>query len=103
MKASGANPASYPMGIRGSLPGGKAAGAWSWPLPPSAEVKEWVELYLHSPNTPLWRGAQLKHRDNFTFTLTFTFKFTFSIEQKLKFTIQMQSFLIFLDLPEGIF
>jgi hypothetical protein len=26
-----------------------------------------VELYLHSPNTPSWRGAQLKHRDNFTF------------------------------------
>jgi len=20
------------------------------------------------PNTPLWRGAQLKHRDNFAFT-----------------------------------
>jgi hypothetical protein len=20
------------------------------------------------PNTPLWRGAHLKHRDNFTFT-----------------------------------
>jgi hypothetical protein len=36
--------------------------------PSSAEVKEWVELYLHSPNTPPWRGAQLKHRDNFTFT-----------------------------------
>jgi len=34
----------------------------------SAEVKEWVELYLQSPNTPSWRGAQLKHRDNFTFT-----------------------------------
>jgi hypothetical protein len=32
-----------------------------------AEVKECVELYLHSPNTPSWRGAQLKHRDNFTF------------------------------------
>jgi hypothetical protein len=29
-------------------------------LPPSsAEVKEWVELCLHSPNTPSWRGAQL--------------------------------------------
>jgi len=28
-----------------------------------------VELYLHSPNTPSWRGAQLKHRDNFTFYL----------------------------------
>jgi hypothetical protein len=34
----------------------------------SAEVKECVELYLHSPSTPSWRGAQLKHRDNFTFT-----------------------------------
>jgi hypothetical protein len=21
-----------------------------------------MELYLHSPNTPSWRGAQLKHR-----------------------------------------
>jgi hypothetical protein len=27
--------------------------------PSSAEVKEWVELYLHYPNTPSWRGAQL--------------------------------------------
>jgi hypothetical protein len=26
--------------------------------PSSAEVKGWVELYLHSPNTPSWRGAQ---------------------------------------------
>jgi len=37
--------------------------------PSSAEVKEYVELYLHFPNTPPWRGAQLKHRDNFTFCL----------------------------------
>jgi hypothetical protein len=29
---SGVHPASYPMGTRGSFPGGKAAGAWSWPL-----------------------------------------------------------------------
>jgi hypothetical protein len=28
-----------------------------------------VELYLHSPSTPPWRGAQLKYRDNFTFYL----------------------------------
>jgi hypothetical protein len=28
--------------------------------PSSAEVEEWVELYLHSPNTPSWRGAQLE-------------------------------------------
>jgi hypothetical protein len=27
--------------------------------PSSAEVKEGVELYLHSPNAPSWRGAQL--------------------------------------------
>jgi hypothetical protein len=27
------------------------------------------ELYFHSPNTSSWRGAQLKHRDNFTFYL----------------------------------
>jgi hypothetical protein len=29
--------------------------------PPSSAggVKEWVELYLHSPNTPSWRGAQV--------------------------------------------
>jgi hypothetical protein len=38
--------------------------------PSSAEVKECVELYLHSPNTPSWRGAQLKHRDNFTSKLS---------------------------------
>jgi hypothetical protein len=35
--------------------------------PSSAEVKEWVELYLNSSNTPSWRGAELKHKDNFTF------------------------------------
>jgi hypothetical protein len=39
--------------------------------PSSAEVKECAELYLHSPNTPSWRGAQLKNpRDNFTFNET---------------------------------
>jgi len=29
---SGAHPASSLMGTRGSFPGGKAAGTWSWPL-----------------------------------------------------------------------
>jgi hypothetical protein len=38
--------------------------------PFSAEVKELVELYLHSPNTSSWRGAQLKHRNNCTFNFT---------------------------------
>jgi len=39
--------------------------------PSSAEVKEWVELYLHFLNTPLWHGAQLKKVEgqlDFTFT-----------------------------------
>jgi hypothetical protein len=38
--------------------------------PSSAEVKECVELYVHSPITPPWRGAQLKLRDNFTLPFT---------------------------------
>jgi hypothetical protein len=39
---SGAHPASYPMGARGSFPGGKADGAWSWPVASiSVEVNAW--------------------------------------------------------------
>jgi len=37
----------------GAFPGGKAAGAWRWPPPSSAEVKETVELYLYSSPGPL--------------------------------------------------
>jgi hypothetical protein len=37
-------------------------------LPSSAQVKECVRLHLHYANTSSWRGAQLKYRDNFTFT-----------------------------------
>jgi hypothetical protein len=39
--------------------------------PSSAEVKEWVELYLHSPNTPSWRGAQLGGSTGTTLPLPF--------------------------------
>jgi hypothetical protein len=31
--------------------------------PSSTEVKECVELYLHSPSTPSWRGAQLENTE----------------------------------------
>jgi hypothetical protein len=41
--------------------------------PASAEVKNAWSYKIHSPNTPLWRGAQLKHGDKFTF-----YFFTFS-------------------------
>jgi hypothetical protein len=39
--------------------------------PSSVEVKEWVELYLHSPNTPSWRGAQLRGAQGQLFLLLF--------------------------------
>jgi hypothetical protein len=60
----------YPTGTKGSFPGVKRPGREADNSPPSsAEFKEWVELYLHSPNKPSGRGAQLKHRDNFTYYL----------------------------------
>jgi hypothetical protein len=50
--------------------GGKAAGAWSWSLASTkCRSQECVVLYLHSPNTPWYHGARLKHKDNFTFLL----------------------------------
>jgi len=56
------------MGIRDYLPGVKRPGREAdHSPPPSAEVKNaWSYT-----STPLWYGAQLKHRDNFTFTLQF--------------------------------
>jgi len=52
---------------RGSFLGGKAAGSDADHSPPSsAEVKECMELYFYSPNTPSGCSPQLKHRDNFT-------------------------------------
>jgi len=49
---SGAHPLSSSMGTRGSLPGSKAAGTWSWPLTSfRCRGPECVALYLHPPNT----------------------------------------------------
>jgi hypothetical protein len=62
---SRAHPASYPMGTRTISLGVKRPGREADHSPPSsAEVKEWVELYLHSPNMPSLHGAQLKQRDD---------------------------------------
>jgi len=42
----------------------RAVGAWSWPLISIySRGQEWVDIYLHYPNTPSWRCAQLKHRE----------------------------------------
>jgi hypothetical protein len=42
--------------------------------PSSAEVKEYVELYLHSPiRLPGVVLIRKEHRDNFTLTFNFTF------------------------------
>jgi hypothetical protein len=50
---SGAHPASYPMGTMGSFPGVRRSGREVDHSPPSsAEVKECVELCLHSYHTP---------------------------------------------------
>jgi hypothetical protein len=69
----GAHPASYPTGTRSTFLGGKEAGVWSLPLSSIyCRGQECVELYLHSHNTPSWRGAPLKYRHNFVFTFIFT-------------------------------
>jgi len=48
---SEAQPASYPMGTVGSFLRVKRQGREADHSPPSSvEVKEWGELYLHSPN-----------------------------------------------------
>jgi hypothetical protein len=47
---SGTHPASYPVGTRGHFPGIKRPGRGADHSPTSsAEVKECVKLYLHSP------------------------------------------------------
>ena len=49
----GANPASYTMGT-GSFPGVKRPGRGVDHPPPSAKVKETVEIYLYSTSEPSW-------------------------------------------------
>jgi hypothetical protein len=52
------HPASYPMGTRSFFPGGKAAGAWTWPLTSVQCRGQRMSGAIPSPpNTPSWRGA----------------------------------------------
>jgi hypothetical protein len=68
---SGAHPDSYPIGTRGSFPGGKAVWSWSWPLTSiSAEVKnEWS--YTSTPPIRL-HGVMFSLKST-EITLPFTF------------------------------
>jgi hypothetical protein len=55
---SGAHLASYPTDVGSSFPGVKRSVHEADHSPPSsAEVREYVDLCLHSPNTSSWRGA----------------------------------------------
>jgi hypothetical protein len=45
-----------------------------------------MDLYIHCPNTPSWRGAQLKHRGNFTFTWLLCLS---GYVQTVKWTLQL--------------
>jgi hypothetical protein len=74
--SSGNHPASYPVGTRGSFPGVKAAGAWSWPL---------ISIYYRNqrmhgslppfPNYVFMAWCLLKPRDNLTLTVYIQFLF----------------------------
>jgi hypothetical protein len=55
----------YPVGTRGSFPGGKASGADHSP-PASAEVNAWSYTSI---NTPSWRDAKFKKKDRDNFNL----------------------------------
>jgi hypothetical protein len=58
----------------GSFPGIKQPGRdVDHPSPPSAEIKERVELHLYFPSAFVFCA-----RINFTFTFIFTFTFTFT-------------------------
>jgi hypothetical protein len=67
---SGAHPASYPMGTRGSFSGGKSAGREADHTSISAEVKN-VWSYTSTPPYVFVAWCLVKHRDNFAFTFTF--------------------------------
>jgi hypothetical protein len=64
---SGDHPASYPVGTRGSFPGGKRPGREADHSPPSsAEVKN-AWSYTSTPQYVFMAWCLVKHRDIFTF------------------------------------
>jgi hypothetical protein len=71
---SGAHPASYPVGTRGSFPGVKWPGREVEDSPPSsAEVKN-AWSYTSTPLYAFMAWWLVEHRDNVTFTLPSSFR-----------------------------
>jgi hypothetical protein len=67
---SGACPVSCPIVTRGSSRGVKRPDREADHSPPtSVEIKNAWNYSSAPPNTPSGRGAQLKHRENFTFII----------------------------------
>jgi hypothetical protein len=65
---SGAHPASYPMDNWGSFLGGKAAGAWSWPLTSIQCRGQRIRGAIPPvPKYVFMAWCLVEHRDNFTF------------------------------------
>jgi hypothetical protein len=59
--------------------------------PPSgAEVKEWVELFLHSPNTPSWRGAQLGGAHGQLYLYLYILNINATLKVLLKFFVPLR-------------
>jgi hypothetical protein len=82
-KTAVAHPASYPVGTRDHSLGEKWLGCEADLSPPSsAEIKECMELYLHSPNTPSCCGAQLKKSTGITVPLPLPFTFIRDAHEK---------------------
>jgi hypothetical protein len=79
---SGTHPVSYPMGNMGFSLGIKQLGREADYSPSfSAEVKECVELYFHSSNTPLWCGVSVKKCKGTKLPFTFYTKKLHQIKQ----------------------
>jgi hypothetical protein len=66
---SGTHPVSHPIGSDDLSLGVRPGRQADHSPPSSAEFKECVELYLHSPNTPSWYRAELVY-----FSFSFTYK-----------------------------
>jgi hypothetical protein len=69
---SGAHPASYLMGTRGSFPGGKSSQGVKLTTPPSiAEVQDCMGAIPPFSNMPSWCGVQFKKITGTTLPLLF--------------------------------